>query len=149
MLFNSLQFLIFFPIVVLLYFIIPRKIRYIWLLLASYYFYMCWNAKYALLLLFSTAVTYVSGIILEKIKTSFLYDEAKLDYKKLTVAFSFILNLSVLGFFKYTNFALDILCDIFKVFHIELNVPSFDILLPVGISCYIFQGENWVNAAFT
>ena len=54
MLFNSYQFLIFFPVVVLLYYVIPQKIRYLWLLAASYYFYMCWNAKYALLLLVST-----------------------------------------------------------------------------------------------
>ena len=64
MLFNSIQFLIFFPIVVALYYLIPKKVRYIWLLLASYYFYMSWNAKYALLLLFSTFVTYLSGLAL-------------------------------------------------------------------------------------
>ncbi len=66
MLFNSLHFLIFFPIVVGIYYLIPQKIRSYWLLAASYYFYMCWNAKYVLLLLFSTVVTYVSGILLEK-----------------------------------------------------------------------------------
>lgn len=66
MLFNSLHFLIFFPVVVALYYIIPRKARNFWLLAASYYFYMCWNAKYVLLLLFSTVVTFVSGILIEK-----------------------------------------------------------------------------------
>ena len=65
MLFNSIHFLVFFPIVTLIYFIIPKKIRYIWLLAASYYYYMCWNAKYALLLLFSTAVTYLSGLLMD------------------------------------------------------------------------------------
>ena len=54
MLFNSLNYLVFFPIVLLLYFVLPKKVRYLWLLGASYYFYACWNAKYALLLLFST-----------------------------------------------------------------------------------------------
>ena len=58
MLFNSLEFLLFLPVVTALYFVIPKKVRYIWLLLSSYFFYMCWNAKYALLMLFSTAVTY-------------------------------------------------------------------------------------------
>ena len=57
MLFNSIDFLVFFPIVVLIYFIIPIKLRYIWLLVASYYFYMSWNAKYVILILFSTIVT--------------------------------------------------------------------------------------------
>ena len=68
MLFNSLSFLIFFPIVVLVYFIIPEKGKQLWLLLASYYFYMSWNAKYALLILASTIVTYLSGLLIEKVK---------------------------------------------------------------------------------
>ena len=68
MLFNSLHFLIFFPAVVLMYYLVPKKVKYLWLLAASYYFYMSWNAKYALLLLFSTTVTYISGLMMEKIK---------------------------------------------------------------------------------
>lgn len=68
MLFNSIQFLIFFPIVAVIYFVMPRKAKEFWLLVASYYFYMCWNAKYAFLILFSTLVTYVCGLILEKVK---------------------------------------------------------------------------------
>ena len=68
MLFNSAQFLIFLPIVVLIYFIIPQRVRYIWLLVCSYYFYMCWNAKYALLMLFSTFTTYLCGLGIEHIK---------------------------------------------------------------------------------
>ena len=62
MLFNSVDFLIFFPIVVLFYFLIPKKIKYIWLLVASYYFYMCWNRRYALLILLSTIITYLVGL---------------------------------------------------------------------------------------
>ena len=64
MLFNSLNYLVFFPIVLLFYFVLPKKVRYLWLLAASYYFYACWNAKYALLLLFSTGVTYLSGLLI-------------------------------------------------------------------------------------
>ena len=56
MLFNSTDFLIFFPIVVAVYYAIPEKVKSLWLLLASYYFYMCWNAKYALLILASTVL---------------------------------------------------------------------------------------------
>ena len=67
-LFNSIDFLIFFPIVVLVYLVIPKKVKYLWLLFASYYFYMCWNAKYAILIAFSTVVTYFSGLLLEKEK---------------------------------------------------------------------------------
>ena len=65
MLFNSLDFLIFFPVVTLIYFLIPHKIRYIWLLICSYYFYMCWNAAYALLLFTSTAIPYASGLAIQ------------------------------------------------------------------------------------
>ena len=65
MLLNSMDFLIFFPVVVLVYFIIPRKIRHIWLLLSSYYFYMCWNPLYGCILLGVTGVTYGGGIAVE------------------------------------------------------------------------------------
>lgn len=143
MLFNSLQFLIFFPIVVLLYFVFPKKVRYIWLLIASYYFYMCWNAKYALLMLFSTIVTWLSGLVLEKIKKAD-YDERRRErLKKSCVAVSFILNLSVLFFFKYVNFAVENLNWILEQVHVELNLPAVDIILPVGISFYTFQALSY------
>ena len=64
MLFNSLEFMIFFPVVCLVYYVIPHRVRYIFLLACSYFFYMCWNPTYALLMLTSTAITYVSGLLL-------------------------------------------------------------------------------------
>lgn len=66
MLFNSYSFLLFFPLVSIIYFWIPRRIQRIWLLAASYFFYMCWDARYVFLLLFSTIVTYVSGLLINK-----------------------------------------------------------------------------------
>lgn len=141
MLFNSLQFLVFFPVVLLIYFIIPQKQRYLWLLIASYYFYMCWNAKYALLLLLSTAITYLSGIFLERIKNSEL--EKKERYKKCVVAISFLLNLGILFYFKYANFTMTMLAHAFETVHIQLNMPTFDIILPVGISFYTFQALSY------
>lgn len=144
MLFNSLQFLLFFPIVLLVYYIIPSKIRYIWLLIASYYFYMCWNAKYALLLLFSTVVTYLSGIIMEYIKNKEgLNEEKRIRLKKWCVAGSFILNLSVLVFFKYFEFLAANVNYVFNMVHINLHMPTFDVLLPVGISFYTFQALSY------
>lgn len=144
MLFNSMEFLIFFPVVVLIYYVIPKKLKQVWLLIASYYFYMCWNAKYALLLLFSTLVTYMSGLLLEKVKKSGIQDEVrKRTYMKAIVAGSFITNLVILFYFKYINFALESLQGIFSAFHVELNVPVFDILLPVGISFYTFQALSY------
>lgn len=70
MLFNSYDFMLFFPVVIFIYFIIPKKIRYIWLLLSSYYFYMGWNPKYAILIAISTIITYLSGILLNKLNNS-------------------------------------------------------------------------------
>lgn len=102
MLFNSLHFLIFFPIVLGIYYLMPQKIRTYWLLAASYYFYMCWNVKYVLLLLFSTIVTYVSGLAMAKGSQ----DEKGILHKKLCVAVSFILNLSILFLFKYLDFVI-------------------------------------------
>ncbi len=135
MVFNSIDFLIFFPIVVAIYFIVPKKIRYIWLLVASYYFYMCWNAKYALLMGTSTLITYLSGLFLWKLKKVWL--------RKLVVALSFISNLGILVFFKYFDFLLDNLNAILSNFGGTLVSNPFDIILPVGISFYTFQALSY------
>lgn len=83
----------------LIYFVLPKKIRYLWLLAASYYFYACWNAKYALLMLFSTAVTYASGLLIAA-----SHRRGKPGQKKLWVALSFLINLGILAVFKYGGF---------------------------------------------
>lgn len=82
MLFNSIQFLIFFPIVFFVYFLIPPRIRYIWLLLSSYFFYMCWNPKYIFLILFSTIITYLSGIAVEQVRQKVINEQAQICYMK-------------------------------------------------------------------
>ena len=135
MLFNSLDFLIFFPIVVLVYFIIPRKIRYIWLLVASYYFYMCWNAEYALLIGISTLITYISGLFLWKLKKTWL--------RKMVVALSFISNLGILVFYKYFDFILENINVVLSKVDGQLVSNPFDIILPVGISFYTFQALSY------
>lgn len=143
MLFNSQEFLIFLPIVVLVYYCIPDRVKHLWLLVCSYYFYMCWNAKYALLLLFSTVVTYASGLLLELVKTKLPEGSRKIRCKKTVVSLSFILNLAVLFFFKYSNFAAGIVLGLFSYFQIGIQIPKFDILLPVGISFYTFQALSY------
>lgn len=143
MLFNSYQFLLFFPFVTLVYFLIPNRIKYIWLLISSYYFYMCWNAKYALLMLFSTVITYVCSILIETVKHSQWVDSKKTKYKKLFLLLCISLNLLVLGYFKYSNFLLDLVSKLFGIFHISLVIPEFDIILPVGISFYTFQALGY------
>lgn len=132
MLFNSFNFLVFFPAVVLVYFLIPQKVRYVWLLAASYYFYMCWNPKYVLLLLFSTAVTYLGGLAIERFAA-----------KKLFLAGTVVMNLTVLFVFKYFDFALDNLNSILGKMHIQAIEPGFSLLLPVGISFYTFQALGY------
>lgn len=138
MLFNSIDFLIFFPFVVAVYFVVPKKFRYIWLLITSYYFYMSWNPKYILLLAASTVITFTSGIFIEK------YDVNKnISAKKMCVAGSFISNLLILGLFKYANFFLDNISSIASHIGIGITDRRFDFLLPVGISFYTFQALSY------
>lgn len=134
MLFNSTQFLVFFPVVVVLYYLLPQCLKKYWLLVASYYFYMCWNARYALLLLFSTTVTYLSGRLMV-IKQG--------RYKKLVVTISFVLNLGILFFFKYFNFVFTSIEVVANRLGIAFTPPRLDLLLPVGISFYIFQALSY------
>lgn len=139
MLFNSINFLIFFPIVVLLYFMIPMNFKTIWLLCASYFFYMCWNPKYALLMLTSTVITYISGLLIDK----YSHIEGKTKYKKIFVFLCFLSNLLILFFFKYFDFVIMNLNFILKHLNFSLINPSFDIVLPVGISFYTFQALGY------
>ncbi len=142
MLFNSAEFLLFFPMVTLLYFIIPKKVRYIWLLFASYYFYMCWNEEYALLMATSTIITYLSGLLIEHVRK--MEDVVKQKrYAKLCVILSFVLNLSILGVFKYCDFIMDNVTLLLQSIGIEITKPSFSLLLPVGISFYTFQALSY------
>lgn len=140
--FNSIDYLIFFPIVVLLYFVLPKKIRMYWLLFASYYFYMSWNVTYGLLILFSTAVTYICGVSLEWVKKHYSDNKQK-KLKLLVIFFSLIINLGLLFYFKYTNFAIGSINTLFLHMGVSIQYPVFDIVLPVGISFFIFQAIGY------
>ena len=135
MLFNSFGFLVFFPIVTLVYFLIPQRIKYLWLLLASYYFYMCWNPEYAVLIFISTAVTFLSGILISRFKNA--------KAKKWAVFGSFAINLGILFLFKYFYFMVDNLNAVRTFLHLQKYTPKFDIILPVGISFYTFQALSY------
>ncbi|WP_205467978.1 MULTISPECIES: MBOAT family O-acyltransferase [Pseudobutyrivibrio] len=91
----------------------------------------------------STFITYLSGIVMERIKQSDREEDKKVKLKNWTVAASFVLNISMLFYFKYINFALDVMTDVLGLFHISVNVPTFDVILPVGISFYIFQALSY------
>lgn len=143
MLFNSVSFLVFFPIVVLVYFIVPDRVKHYWLLLASYYFYMCWNAGYALLIFASTVITYMGGLLLEKAKKGNQEEGKKEKRKKWIMAAVILFNLGILFYFKYMNFTLKLLAGLFEYVHIQAAVPAFDLVLPVGISFYTFQALGY------
>ena len=121
--FNSFQFLIFYPIVAVLNYVVPRKYRWIPLLIASYYFYLSWNAKLFFLILFTTAVSYASGLLIEK----------KPKQKMLWMIISIVSSLSILFFFKYYNFVAGTIGNFFGA---DLTLQ---LVLPVGISFYTFQ----------
>ena len=142
MLFNSLHFLVFFPVVVLIYLIIPRKVRCAWLLAASYYFYMSWNPQYACLIAFSTLTTFLTGVLLGKCN-EFEEEHKRIRSKRLCVAVSFIINLGILFFFKYFDFALENVNRILEAFNMTMLEKPFDVLLPVGISFYTFQALGY------
>ena len=131
MLFNSLQFIFFFPIVVAAYFALNPKYRWILLLLASYYFYMCWNYKYIVLIIVSTVVDYIAGIT--------LYKTQRRRLRILILMGSLTTNLGLLFFFKYFNFFGDSINFVLDKINIFYNVPTYHFLLPVGISFYTFQ----------
>ncbi len=131
MLFNSIDFLFFFPLVVALYFIISPKYRWTLLLAASYYFYMCWKPEYIVLIIISTLIDYYSA---RKIGSS--KDPA---IRKLFLSLSLLSNLGILFCFKYLNFFSDSTRYFLDSFNIMVDIPYFDYLLPVGISFYTFQ----------
>ncbi|MBE5875784.1 MAG: MBOAT family protein [Lachnospiraceae bacterium] len=146
MIFNSFEFLIFFPIVVMINFILPQKIRYIWLLLASWYFYMSWNPVYIILLLTSTTVTYIAGLCIEydrrKKQKDSIREKRRIGKKYLVI--SLIILLGILGFFKYFDFILNGLNMILSIFRAEAIKSSFSIVLPVGISFYTLQSIGYL-----
>ncbi len=131
MLFNSIQFLIYFPLVVILYYAIPHKWRWLLLVTASYYFYMCWKAEYIFLILLSTFIDYFAAIRMAKMPDK--------KGRKKYLLLSIFVNLGLLFSFKYFNFINESLRDVFNNFNIFYDVPTFKVLLPVGISFYTFQ----------
>ena len=135
MLFNSLDFLLFFPAVTLLYFIIPARWRHYCLLAASYYFYMCWSPRYALLMLFSTVATWLGGRVIAGSKRSFT--------RKAALTGVLFANLGVLAVFKYLTFFLENLARLLGLAGVVFTAPVVDLLLPVGISFYTFQALGY------
>ncbi len=147
MLFNSLQYVLFLPTVVGLYFLLPHKYRWILLLFSSYFFYMSWNASYAILIAISTILTFLSGILInrenDKLEQGLTNGKKCRRNKIIFVALSFSINLGILAFFKYSPMAILTTERIAAALGKSINLPDFKYLLPVGISFYTFQALSY------
>lgn len=134
MLFNSLSYLIFLPVTLLLFWSSPRSWRTVLLLIASYVFYMSWKPIYGLLMIGLTVINYLFGLAIAKHQTA----------KKALMASAVALNLLVLGYFKYTYFAVDLLNQAISPLGQHVAKVPFDIILPLGISFFAFEFIHYV-----
>lgn len=136
MLFNSCSFAIFLPVVFCLYWILSEKYRWIILLISSYYFYMSWNARYVVLILATTLISYTCAVLMER---------AEQRIKKLILLYSVLsVSLGILFFFKYFNFFSNSINSLFQGFAIPIHITTLRLMLPVGISFYTFQTLSYV-----
>ncbi len=134
MLFNSFQFLVFFPIVTTLYFLLSHRHRWILLLAASCYFYMAFIPKYILILFVTITVDYFAGIGLEHTQG---------NKKKWILLASILANVGMLGFFKYFNFANENIASLAKFIHWNYPIENLSIILPIGLSFHTFQSLSY------
>lgn len=132
MLFNSFEFLIFFPIVALLYYVIPQKWNKIWLLLASYFFYLCWSIPYVVVLLFVTVSSWSFGQLLQRKKS------------KAILGMGVTVVLASLLLFKYADFILLNVNSLLDRTGISYREHLFSLALPVGISFYTLQALSYL-----
>ena len=135
MLFNSIDYLLFFPLVVALYFAVPAKWRWLLLLIASYFFYMSWKVEYVVLIMISTLVDYFVGLKMGRLTSK--------KKKKPYLILSILVNLGMLAGFKYLNFFSESANLVLGEFNVLYQFPALHILLPVGISFYIFQSLSY------
>ncbi|RLD73290.1 MAG: MBOAT family protein, partial [Bacteroidetes bacterium] len=134
MLFNSIDFAIFLPIVFILYWFVTNnnlRLQNSLIVVASYIFYGWWDWRFLSLIVFSTVVDYTVGLGLS--------NQNNKTKRKILLWTSIFVNLGFLGFFKYYNFFLDNFITAFSFFGAEISANSLNIILPVGISFYTFQ----------
>lgn len=135
MVFNSLSFLIFFLVFFFSYWIINNKfnisIRNLFIILASYLFYGWWDWRFLSLIIVSSTVDFIIGYQLNRNKC--------ISYRKVLLICSVLINIGILGFFKYFNFFIESFNDFLMLFSLKINITTLKIILPVGISFYTFQ----------
>ncbi|MCE3227908.1 MAG: putative rane protein involved in D-alanine export [Bacteroidetes bacterium] len=135
MLFNSFNFLIFFPVVTLLYFVLPHRLRWFMLLTASCVFYMFFIPEYILILAFTILVDYFAGILIEQ--------ENNKKKKKRWLILSLVANIGVLAIFKYYNFFNTNFKSISEAIGWNYGIPALEMVLPIGLSFHTFQAMSY------
>ncbi len=136
MLFNSIQFALFFLVVTIVFFLIPHRFRWIHLLIASCVFYCAFVPIYILILFFTILIDYIAGIYIE---------DAQGAKRKLFLTISLVSNLGVLAFFKYYNFFIENVNALIQTMGLQVHeVPYLNILLPIGLSFHTFQAMSYV-----
>lgn len=139
MLFNSINFAFFLPVVLVLYWLLGKK-KLVYqnslLLLASYYFYACWDWRFLFLLMFSTLLDYFTGLQISR--------ASKQKNKKIWFWLSVTVNLGFLGVFKYYNFFIESFTELISQVGLQVNPWSLNVILPVGISFYTFHGLSYL-----
>ena len=138
MLFNSIEFLIFLPIVFLLYwFMFKRlKVQNLFLLIASYVFYGYWNWKFLILIVLTSLLSYICGLLIAS-------NEKHSKRQKTISIVNILLNIGILGVFKYYNFFADNLAQLLSLVGIQTDFVTLNLILPVGISFYTFQALGY------
>lgn len=139
MLFNSIDFVIFLPIIFILYWFVTKKslkAQNVLLMAASYFFYACWDWRFLFLLAFSTILDFYSGLKVD--------EAVNQNKRKIWLTISVIINLGFLGFFKYYNFFVTSFAEMIELIGFKANISTLKIILPVGISFYTFHGLSYV-----
>jgi D-alanyl-lipoteichoic acid acyltransferase DltB (MBOAT superfamily) len=135
MVFTSFHYLVFFPMVAVTFFAIPKRYKNLLLLTASYYFYMSWVPQYAILIAFSTISTYYAGYLIEKSRNA--------RFRRVALGVNIFINLAILFVFKYYDFFVQTIGDLAQTIGVTVAFPVSTLLLPVGISFYTFQSLGY------
>ena len=135
MLFNSIEFLIFFPVVTILYFLLPHKTRWFLLLESSCLFYMAFVPKYILILGFTIVIDYFAGILIDKMKG---------NNKRIFLIISILANVGILFVFKYFNFFNENVTRVANLLNWNYPISSLSIILPIGLSFHTFQSMSYI-----
>ena len=146
MLFNSLEFMLFLPIMFLLYWYVFNKnlkLQNIFIVLVSYIFYGWWDWRFLYLIAFTSFLSWLSGVLMDFIRKRNLDVAVEKRYCKITAGTNILINLLILGIFKYYDFFVISLIEAFGSIGISLQITSLKLVLPVGISFYTFQALSY------